>query len=176
MTFEHLPAEWSMALGAVGVLLGAAVLYFCIRRIFALLRDSELACLPAAESGEVTFNQPGTVVLHVDQPRLNMAMWRARYTLRDTTTGTDVPTSPVLFRTTVSGFKTVRLSVRYFEVQHAGRYRLLVEGINAASDASRVQLIFTRPFAAKLMLSILGILVGSACLIGSVTLTALNVL
>jgi hypothetical protein len=74
----------------------------------------------------------------------------------------------------VSGFATVRLSVRYFEVQHAGRYRLLVE--NPASDVSRVQLIFTRPFAAVLVLLILGILIGSACLIGSVTLTALKLL
>lgn len=165
-----------MALGAVGAFLGAAVLYFCVRRIFALLRDSELARLPAAESEEVTFNQPGTVVLHVDQPRLNMAMWRVRYTLRDTTAGTDVPSSPVLFRTTVAGLTTVRLSVRYFEIQHAGRYRLLVEGINPTSDVSRVQLIFMRPFAAKLILSILGVLFGSAFLIGSVTLTALKVL
>jgi hypothetical protein len=163
-----------MALGSIGVLLGAIVLYFCIRRIFALLRDSELAGLPAADGGEVTLDSIGTCVLHVEQPRLNLAMLRARFVLRDLETGIDVPSSPVLFRTTVSGFATVRWSARYFEIAHAGRYRLVVDGINPDSDLSRIRLIFTRPFGAMLMFLIIGILCASICLIGSIVFTALT--
>jgi len=164
-----------MALGAAGVLLGAIVLYFCIQRMFALLRDSEIASLPATTGGDITLDAVGTCVLHVEQPRLNLAMLHARFALRDLEAGNDVPSSPVLFRTTVSGFATVRWAARYFEIAHAGRYRLMVDGINPDSDLSRIRLIFTRPFAAMLMLSILGILCGSICLIGSIVFTALTV-
>jgi len=164
-----------MAILSVGaMLLGAALLYFTITRIVGLLRDSEVARVPAAAEAAVSFDAPGTYVLHIEQPRFNIAMWSAKFALRDAVTGSDVSSSPVIFRTTSSGFSTARVSVHYFEVERAGAYRLFVTGIDPASDVSRVQLIFTRPYAAPLVLLILGTVLGGGCLIGGLVFTALQ--
>jgi hypothetical protein len=103
-----------------------------------------------------------------------MAMFGAKFALRDAVTGADVRSSPVIFRTSVSGFSTASVSVRYFEIERAGSYRLLVTGINPASDVSQVHLIFTRPYALPLMLLILGTVLGGMSLIGGLVFTALQ--
>jgi hypothetical protein len=110
--------------------LGIVLLYFSITRIVRLLRDSEVTRVPAAAESTVTFGAPGTYVLHIEQPRFNMAMWSAKFALRDGASGADVRSSPVIFRATRSGFSTASVSVRYFEIGHAGEYRLLVTGID----------------------------------------------
>jgi hypothetical protein len=164
---------WLMALTICATLLGAALLFFSITRIVALLRESEVARLPVAREAEVTFNQAGTYVLHIEHPRLSMALLHAEFALHDARNGSDVRSSPVIFRTTTSGFSTVSVSVRRFEVGHAGAYRLLVTGIAPASDLSSVELIFTRPYTAALILLIIGTLVGGVCLICGPVFTAL---
>jgi len=45
---------WLMALSIGAMLLGVAVLFFSITRILRLLRESELARVPAASEAEVT--------------------------------------------------------------------------------------------------------------------------
>jgi hypothetical protein len=163
-----------MAVSIAAILFGVVLLYFSITRIFTLLRESEVARVPAAAEAAVAFSAPGTYVLHVDQPRFNLAMFGAKFTLRDAVTGADVRSSPVIFRTTVSGFSTASVSVRYFEIERAGKYRLFVTGIDPGSDLSRVQLIFTRPYAAPLLLLILGTVLGGTCLIAGLVFTVLQ--
>ena len=165
---------WFMALSIGAMLLGAVALYFSITNIFKLLRESEVARVPAAAEAAVAFSAPGTYVLHIDQPRFNLAMFGAKFALRDPVTGADVRSSPVIFRTTVSGFSTASVSVRYFEIERAGSYHLFVTGINPANDVSRVHLIFTRPYAMPLMLLIFGTVLGGMCLIGGLVFAALQ--
>ncbi len=165
---------WFMALTISAILLGAAILFFSITRIFALLRDSEVTRLPAVSQGEVTFDEAGTYVLHIEQPRLNTALLNAQFVLRDPARSADVRSSPVIFRTTTSGFSTASLSIRQFEIEHPGVYRLFVSGIDPAGDLSRIQLVFTRPYAAKLFVLIVCIVLGGGCLIGGLVFSALQ--
>jgi hypothetical protein len=165
---------WLMALTICAMPLGAAVLFFGITRILRLLRESEVARLPATTEADVTFNQAGSYVLHVEHPRFNVALLHADFALRDETNGSDVRSSPVIFRTTTSGFSTASTSIRRFEVGHPGVYRLLVTGIVPTSDLSRVELIFSRPYAAALVLLIVATIFGGACLIGGLVFTALQ--
>jgi hypothetical protein len=165
--------SWFMALTIGAVVLGAVVLFFSIARILALLRESEVARLPVAAQGNVTFNETGRFVLHIEQPRLNMALLHAEFALQEAVTGTPVPSSPVIFRTTTSGFSTASVSVRYFDIAHPGTYRLVITGIDTSSDRSRVALIFTRPYAGSLVFLILCIIFGAACAIGGFVFTAL---
>ena len=165
---------WLMALTICATLLGAAVLFLSITRILLLLRESEVARLPAASEAHVTFNQAGSYVLHVEHPRFNMALLHADFVLHDATNGSDVRSSPVIFRTTTSGFSTVSISIRQFEVGHPGVYRLLITGIDTSSDLSRVELIFTRPYAGALFLLIVATVFGGVCLIGGLVFTALQ--
>lgn len=164
-----------MALSIAAMLLGVAVLYLSITRIFRLLRDSEVARVPAGSESTVMFGAPGTYVLHVDQPRLSMAMVGAKFALREEASGADVPSSPVILRTTNAGFATASASVRSFDVERAGAYRLLVTNVDPAGDLSRVQLIFARPYAVALFLLIFATVFGGACLIAGVVFTALQI-
>jgi hypothetical protein len=101
-------------------------------------------------------------------------MLHAHFVLEDVSTGRAVVSSPVIFRTTVSGFSTVRFPVRSFEIPHAGEYRLRVDGIDPAKDVSRVQLIVTRPYTASVIGCILILLAGGILLIGSSVIAALG--
>ena len=165
---------WFMALTIAATLLGAAILFFSIMRIFALLRDAEVARLPAVSQGQVSFPEPGTYILHIEQPRLNTALVNAQFVLRDPAQSADVRSSPVIFRTTTSGFSTASLSIRRFEIQNPGVYRLFVSGIDPAGDLSRIQLVFTRPYAAQLFVLIVCIVLGGGCLIGGLVFGALQ--
>jgi hypothetical protein len=164
-----------MALSIAAMFLGAVVLYVTIARIFSLLRDAEVARIPAAAEAIVAFSAPGTYVLHVDQPRLGMAMLGANFVLREEASGTDVRSRPVILRTTTAGFSTASVSVRSFDIERAGSYRLLITGLDSGSDLSRVQLIFARPYTAMLLLLIFAIIFGGACLIGGMVFTALQI-
>ncbi len=83
--------------------------------------------------------------------------------------------SPVILRTTNAGFSTASVSVRSFDVERAGTYRLVVTNVDPGSDLSRVQLIFTRPYAPALVLLIFATIFGGACLVGGLVFTALQI-
>ena len=165
------PALIALSIGVMVV--GAIVLFFAITRMLTLLRTSEIASLPVVPEAQVTFQAPGTYVLHVDQPRLSFALTHAEYALWDTMGGDEVRSSPVIFRTTASGVSTARVSVRYLDIPRAGVYRLAVTGVDPASDVSRSKLVFTRPFGASLFLLILANVFGGACAIGGLVFAAL---
>ena len=157
------------------MLLGVAILFFTITRLVGLLRTSVVARLPAVAEQIVVFEQPGTFILHLEQPRFATALRRARFSLRDAASARDVQSWPILFRTTSSGFSTVRFSVRRFAVERPGRYALSVTGIEPGRDTSKDALVFTRPYAAAMVLLILGTVLGGFCLIGGLVFTALQI-
>jgi len=166
------PAFLALSIGAMAI--GAVVLLLAVSRLFALLRETEITRVPVVAETPVTFNAPGTYVLHVEHPRLSFALGNAEFALRDAMSAEDVRSSPVIFRTTVSGVSSARVSVRDFDVPRAGVYRLLVKGVDPAADVSHSALIITRPFGAALFGLILAIVFGGFCLIGGLVFTALQ--
>ena len=158
----------------IGVaVLGAVLLAYSIVRLVAVVRDSVIVRLPAAPEQDVDFKEGGTVALCMEQSRLDSSLWGVNYAMRDSG-GRDVPSAPILFRTKVSSFSRVRLSVRSFEIPRPGRYRLIVSGIAPGRDTSQSAIVFTRPFAARMVLWILGIVFAGFCLIGGIVLYALG--
>ncbi len=166
--------SWFTALTVGVALLGATILFFSIMRLVALMRESEVARLPAAAEGRVTFEEAGPYVLHIEQPRFNLALLHAEFALHDPRTDADVRSSPVIFRTTTSGFSTASVSIRRFEIERPGIYRLLVSGIDPEGDLSKIHFIFARPYAAALFVLILCTVLGGACLVGGTVFTALQ--
>jgi hypothetical protein len=94
--------------------------------------------------------------------------------LRDAASARDARSWPILFRTTSSGFSTVRTSVRGFAVERPGRYKLSITGMVPGSDTSRDAIVFTRPYGAALVVLILGIVLGGFCFIGGLVFSALQ--
>ena len=165
--------QWLMlTLGAM--VLGAALLVFTITRLIGLLRESVVARLPAAARQSVSFGQPGTFILYVEHPRFKTALSRADFSLRDAQGTHEVRSWPIVLRTTTSEFATVRISVRGFAVERPGPYELVMTGVSPDRDLSSDALIFMRPYGAFLVVLILGIILGAACLIGGLVFTALE--
>lgn len=163
-----------IALTIAVAILGAVLLVYSIVRLLAVVRASVIVRLPAVPEQDVTFAQAGPTVLCIETTHFGSAFSGVQFSLRDAS-GRDVPSSPILFRTKVSGFARVRLSVRTFEIPLPGRYRLVATGITPERDMSQAALVFTRPFAASMVLWILGIVLGGFGLIGGTVLTALRI-
>jgi hypothetical protein len=145
---------------------------YTIVRLVAVVRASVIVRLPAIAEQDVTFAEAGPVVLCIEQPQLSGALSGVDFAMRDGF-GHDVPSTPIIFRTKVAGFSRVRLSVRSFEIAHAGRYRLIANGIASGQANPSAAIVFARPFAGAMVLWILGIVLGGFGLIGGIVLTAL---
>jgi hypothetical protein len=153
--------------------LGAALLAYSIVRLLAVVRASIIVRLPAVPEQDVEFKRAGQTVLCIETTHFGSAFSGVDFALRDAA-GRDVPSAPIVFRTKVSGFARVRLSVRMFEIARPGRYRLIATGIPPGRDMSQAALVFTRPFAAAMVLWILGIVVGGFGVIGGIVFSALR--
>ena len=164
----------STALLEAAALAGAVLLVFSIVRLLRVLRESILARLPAVPEQDVRFAAAGTAVLCIEQPHLGMAFAGVDFSMRDDY-GHEVPSTPIVFRSKVSGFSRVRLSVRAFEIPRSGRYRLVASGIVPGRDMSDAAIVFARPFAGAMVLCILGITFGGMALIGGIVLTSLRI-
>ena len=166
------PAYLPMTLGAM--VLGVVLLFFTITRLVRLVRGSVVARVPVVTAQTVSFERPGAYALNLEGPRFSTTFRRATFSLRDTAGGREVPSSMILFRTTTSGYSTVRISVRRFAVERAGHYALSVTGIEPDADTAKHALVFTRPYGVAMVLLILGIVLGGFCLIGGLVFTALQ--
>ncbi|MGB8377668.1 MAG: hypothetical protein WCE70_04250, partial [Rhodanobacteraceae bacterium] len=164
MSLLHTPLAAGIAL------LGSALLVHSMRRTLRVVRTSVVVRLPAVAEQEVEFEQPGRFILCVEHSRFDGGLLHARYALLDAA-GRELPSVPVFFRTTVSGIASVRISLRAFAVAEPGRHRLIVTGMTTGGDVSSRALVFTRPFAVRLVFCILGILFGGCALVGGTVLT-----
>jgi hypothetical protein len=165
-----------LALTLGGMLFGAALLFFTITGLLALLRKSVVARLPVIAEQIVAFEHPGTFILHVEHTRFATALLYAAFSLRDAAGTREVRSGPpILFRTTRSGFTTVRSSVRRFTVKRPGRYELSVTGIDLRNHPSEDALILTRPYVAPMVLLILGTVLGASCFIAGLVFSVLQI-
>ena len=155
-------------------ILGAALLVYAIVRLLTAVRASVIVRLPAVSEQDVTFAQAAQVVLYIETTQFSSAFAGVDFAMRDTARR-EVPSAPILFRTKVSGFSRVRLSVRAFDIARPGRYRLVATGITPGRDMSKSAIVFARPFVGAMVLWILGIVFGGIALIGGIVLTALHV-
>ena len=156
------------------MLAGIALLAFTITGLIRLVRESVVARLPAVAEQFVAFERPGTFVLHLEGPRFSGALRRAAFSLKDPAGNREVRSWPILFRTTASGFSSVRVSVRGFAVERPGRHALTASGLDADTVTPQHALVFTRPYTAAMVLLILGIILGAFCCIGGLVFTALR--
>jgi hypothetical protein len=81
-----------LALAFAAMLFGVVLLFFSIRAVLGVMRDSEVARMPAAAEQTVSFPAGGAYVLHLSQPRLSKALAHAKFSLRDG--GAEVPSMP----------------------------------------------------------------------------------
>ena len=163
------------AIAAIGVLAGAILLYYGIRALMRTLAVRELAALPLVEQQTVTLPAPGEIVLALRGKMFSTAFRGVAFDLRDARTGTGVPGSPVLVRssrTNLAGVTT--LSVRRFTIPSAGTFVLIVSGLKPEIDYKEARLVLHRARGAAIVLHILWIVGASALLVSTLVIGALS--
>ncbi len=154
--------------------LGLAGLVWCIWTLVRVERTSLLARLPLTARQTVVFNEPGRVVLCVEGPLPTFRFWGLSYRLL-TENDVPVPGRWLFFRTTSSGFTTVRSAERLFKVRQPGNHTLLVDGLDTskAGDGKHF-VVFKRPVMIWAVPCILGMILCAGLAIGSLVLFILK--
>jgi hypothetical protein len=153
--------------------IGGVLLIFSIGRLLRSVRGSLLARVSAVAEQYVALASAGPVVLCIEAPHFGTQFAGVDFAMREES-GRELPSTPIVFRTKVSGFSRVRLSVRAFEIPRAGRYLLVANGIAPDRDMRDAAIVLARPFAGVMVAWILGIVAGGIALIGGSVLAALR--
>jgi hypothetical protein len=133
------------------------------------LSEKNLVCsLPLVAEQEVPLAKAGTVALWLEGPLLSKRSIGLQYQLSESNTAAIAGRKP-LFPLSSSGFSRGRKLERIFSIPHPGLYILRISGPRASLDPEeKHQLLFMRPHLLQTVLSVLGIILGAALLIGGV--------
>ncbi len=171
-----LKSAWRNGLWIAALAFGisAAGLGLCIVGLVGLEKRNEIVSVPLAERQDVEFAKAGSVVLCAEGPLLTSRFAGLTYELI-APDNTPVESRRVWLHSKSSSFSRVRMEMRVFEVQEAGRYVLRVQGLKGGEAAGpECKLVFTRPHLAQKVGYILGIVSAGIILVGSSVLFGLR--
>jgi hypothetical protein len=141
--------------------LSAVFLGFFIRGIIRLVRQSLIVSVPLLAEQEVEFPDAGRVVLCIEGPLFTRRFARLGYELR-AGAGAVVSGQPALFRARTSGFSTVRMELKVYEIPRPGLYFLRVSGLADANvPDSRERIVFMRPHLGRSVGYVIGIVLSA---------------
>jgi hypothetical protein len=164
--FASLYKHW-IWIGPLMLVAAAAALVYLIVGVVSTIRNAHLFKAPLSERQEVQFGDAGTVVLSTEGPRFSRRFASVKFELRGID-GDPVPGRRALFRAQTSGISTVRTEHLILDIPRPGRYILTMIGLDAPrdNDASHA-VVFMRPHLARSMSFVVGIVLASAILVGS---------
>jgi hypothetical protein len=137
--------------------LSAVLLGFFIRCVIRLVRQSFIVSVPLLAEQEVEFPDAGRIVLCIEGPLFTRRFARLGYEL-SAGDGAVVSGRPALFRSRTSGFSTVRMELKVYEIPRPGLYFLRISGLTAARTPDpRERIVFMRPHLARSIGYIIGI-------------------
>jgi len=158
------------------LLLSVAALGMLIRAVLATLRAARLFDVPLLESQRVEFPTAGPVVLCMEGPRFTPRFRKLRYELR-LPEGTAIAGHRILFRTVASGIAKARVTLRTYDLPHAGHYLLDIHGLEPTDvNAPHHRIVFMRPHLARSVALVVGITFVSMLAIASLVFLLLSVM
>ncbi|MFA4904578.1 MAG: hypothetical protein WC600_17750 [Desulfobaccales bacterium] len=166
----------SLSIYVIGLLAGLALLWNLIARLRRMLKESVELAVPVARQQQIEFRTPGEKGLHIEGPLFTTAFAGVSFTLRDEATGQAVPLRMVLFRSSVRGFSKMRMLLYRCFISHAGCFDLAIAGMKEGRDYSDCRIVFAKPYVAKTVLFILGLLLASGLTICSIVFGLLTLL
>ena len=168
-----MPSPWLLP---VLFLLSVAALGMLIRAVLATLRAARLCDVPLLASQQVEFPTSGRVVLCMEGPRFTPRFRKLTYELR-LPDGTAIAGHRILFRTVTSGISKARVTLRTYDLPHAGRYRLDIHALEPTDvNAPQHRIVFMRPHLARSVALVVGITVVSMLAIASLVFFLLSVM
>jgi len=153
--------------------LSALLLGLCIRSEVRLVKEAKLLSIPLVAEQTVEFLEAGRVVLCIEGPQFSRRFAGLDYELTDS--GTAVEGRTAWFGARTTGVSWARLELRVYEIPHAGRYMLRVQGLGPAQarDAQH-RLVFTRPHLAQAFGYIIGMILSFGTFVVSLVFFALR--
>ncbi len=148
----------------------------CIKGALRTISASRLCAVPLCDRQEIHFPEAGKVVLAMEGPLLSRRFAKLDYTLIGPD-GADVSGRRVLIRLRTTGLSSATMDLKVFDLARPGPHLFLISGLGGAlPDDAAHHMIFSRPHRRRLLLVVLGIVLSSACLIGSLVLLLLRLL
>lgn len=156
-----------VAVPVAGIVAGVLLSVLAVTRLVRLARQPELARVPVAGRSPVTFAEAGRAELALEGPFLTTRFRGLGFALRDAA-GLPVRLRRLWIRPSSGGVSRTRRSLYGCEIPRPDTYTLEVTGIDPASDYGRCAVVFVRPVAA-------GVAVTVVSLLASVGLTAAGI-
>jgi len=162
----------SVPLFFIGVALWVHFILGVIRRV----REAHLLGVPLLEEQEIQFYEAGRVVLCTQGPLLSFRFAHLDYGLTGDN-GMPLEGRTTWFHSKTSGFSWVRMEVKSYRIPMPGRYMLRIKGLEPGSTAdAEHQIVFMRPYLARIIGHVIGIVLASLLFIGSIVLFFLRLL
>lgn len=173
--FSELYRQW-IWIGPLLMVAGIVALGFLIKDLIATVRKAKVCSLPLVAQQHVEFTEPGPVILNLEGPHFSTRFAQPSYVLT-TSDGLAIEGSLVLFRSRTSGFSTVSVSYKQYEIPGPGPYILRIEGLGQPRpDDAKHAIVFSRPHRAQSIACILGIILSGGVFIVSLVFFGLRLL
>jgi len=162
VTIKSLPLL--SAASAMFLTLGA-LLIWVVARLLRSNRTQLVASGPLLAEQQFAIGEPGELLLLVEVPRLGSNFRELQFEIVEKTTGRSQKMRYDFLRAqgTVYGVTTMRVPLGRLAMRSPGSYWVRVTGLQPGADYSQSRILLSRPYLARLVLQIIGIVV---CAIG----------
>lgn len=169
MSLAH-PWLFALLLG-----LALAALALLVRAVLRTLRSARLLDVPLRQQQEIEFAAAGAVVLCIEGPRFTPRFRKLAFEL-GLPGAAPVAGRPVIFRQRSASLDRARLTLRRFELPFAGRYILVIRGLDPQDvDAPGHRIVFMKPHTLRSLLLVLGITLASTLAVASLVFFLLSI-
>jgi len=156
LTLKSLPLL--VAASAAFLIFGCLLIWMVVR----LLRSNRkqlVATGPMIAEQDFALREPGPLLLLVEVPRIGSKFRQLEFELIDRATGQSTKMHYDFLRAqgAVYGVTTMRVPIGRFVVQREGPYLLRITGLQPGADYSGSQVMLSRPYLARMVVQIIGI-------------------
>src|SRR5262249_30811007 len=133
---------------------------------------------PLVEEQSFDLEEVQPLLLLIEVPRIgsNFRELGFRITEKATGTVTNLSYNFVRAQGAVYGVTTMRVPIGRWQVIQPGSYLVQVSGLQTGADLSRSRILFSRPYLGRMVLQIIGIVIGGVGLLLSLLLALWQVL
>lgn len=132
-------------------LIGLVVLSAMLLRLLEHVKTSPQISARLIEHQEITIDMTGPLLLHGEGPRFTTAFGKLDFQLIEKSTDRKIEMTTVWLKSSSSGIKHSRLSLRAFYIDSAGRFKLIIGGLDNSCGAETCRIVITQDDRGKLL-------------------------
>jgi hypothetical protein len=156
---------------SIGIAAGVFLTIAMVVRLVRIARQPELARAPVAATAPVAFEATGDAELAIEGPLFTSRFRGLSFELVDAA-GVPVALRQLWMRASSGGFSRTRMSLYRCEIRQPGTYEVRVAGLDPATDYGACAVVFVRPYAANLFVTVVALLASIGLTAASVAVAA----